>query len=115
MSQAGEVAIPAIVECAAVCSGTKELAAILKPALWRRGVAGLEVDPDRLRPVLLLRGGAGRPEEVADREATARVLSGEQSNTSIIVETHRGGRPLIIKLFLCISVTDICAGLEFEV
>ncbi|WP_130011918.1 1,4-alpha-glucan branching protein GlgB [Serinicoccus sediminis] len=39
------------------------------------------------------------PEGERPALATARVLSGEQSNTSVIVETHRGGRPLIIKLF----------------
>ncbi|PZU48489.1 MAG: hypothetical protein DI571_03435, partial [Arsenicicoccus sp.] len=39
------------------------------------------------------------PQGLAPALASARVLSGEQSNTSIIVETHREGTPLIIKVF----------------
>ena len=42
------------------------------------------------------RVGAAGP---APALASSRVLTGEQSNTSIIVETHRGGRPVIIKVF----------------
>ncbi|WP_366942462.1 1,4-alpha-glucan branching protein GlgB [uncultured Serinicoccus sp.] len=46
------------------------------------------------------------PEGERPALATARVLSGEQSNTSVIVETHRGGRPLIIKLFRVLHEGD---------
>ncbi|MFK5688898.1 1,4-alpha-glucan branching protein GlgB [Ornithinimicrobium sp. LYQ92] len=45
------------------------------------------------------RGHRLTPDPEAPALASSRVLRGEQSNTSVIVEVHRGGPPVIIKIF----------------